>query len=211
MNGLTGRIAEQFLRAADASHATLLGIEEDGPVRHLEDARKFMGDHDDGRPEAFFSLEDEFVQIMGGDRIQAGGGLVEKEDVWIQGDGPGQAGAFAHPTAEFRRVVVLKSAQADNGQFEVKVRLDDGRVTKPTYQAVAVRKPLMAVSSVNDKGNVVIFDEKASFHLPCTNKKLDQSIAHFGPTSARQGQTAPEERNIPYEGVEVEGFTRQGR
>ena len=42
---------------------------------------------------------------------------------------------------------------ANTGQFEAKVRLDDGRVTKSTYQAVAVRKPLMSVSSVNDKGS----------------------------------------------------------
>ena len=30
----------------------------------------------------------------------------------------------------------------------------------------------MAVSSVNDKGNVVLFDEKGSFILPGTNKDL---------------------------------------
>ena len=57
-------------------------------------------------------------------------------------------------------------------QFVAKVRLDDGRVTTSTYQAVAVRKPLMAVSSGNDKGNMVIFEEKGSFILPGTNKDL---------------------------------------
>ena len=61
---------------------------------------------------------------------------------------------------------------ANEGQFDVKVRLDDGRITKSTYQAVEVRKPLMAVSSVNDKGNLVLFDEKGSFIIPGTNKDL---------------------------------------
>ena len=61
---------------------------------------------------------------------------------------------------------------ANIGQFDVKVRLDDGRLTKSIYQAVEVRKPLMAVSSVNDRENLVVFDEKGSFILPGTNEDL---------------------------------------
>ena len=61
---------------------------------------------------------------------------------------------------------------ANNGQFDVRVRLEDGRTTKSTYQAVEVRKPLMAVSSVNDKGNLVLFDEQGSFIIAGTNKDL---------------------------------------
>ena len=51
-----------------------------------------------------------------------------------------------------------------------KARLDDGRVTKSMYQAVAVRKPLMAVASVNDKGSLVIFDEKDRSFFPAPTK-----------------------------------------
>ena len=51
---------------------------------------------------------------------------------------------------------------ANEGQFVAPMRLDDGRLTHSTYQAVRVHKPLMAISSVNDKGNV-IFDDKGSF------------------------------------------------
>ena len=58
---------------------------------------------------------------------------------------------------------------ANTGQFVAKVRLDDGRIT---YQAVAVCKPLMAASPVNDKGNLAIFDEKGSCILPGTHKNL---------------------------------------
>ena len=60
----------------------------------------------------------------------------------------------------------------NEGQFKLPMRLDDGRMTESTYQAARVRKPLMAVSSVNDKGNMVIFDEKGSFILPGQNKEL---------------------------------------
>ena len=68
---------------------------------------------------------------------------------------------------------------ANNGQFDVRVLLEDGRTTKSTYQAVEVRKPLMAVSSVNDKGNLVLFDEKGFFILPGTNNDLISRLRAF--------------------------------
>ena len=101
---------------------------------------------------------------------------------------------------------------AKTGQFVAKVRLDDGRVTKSTYQAVAVRKPLMAVSSVNDKGNLVIFDEKGSFILPGTNKDLISGLRVLV-------QQAPDKVKLHRKNglfhMKVwklkPGFTRQGR
>ena len=56
------------------------------------------------------------------------------------------------------------------------MRLEDGRVTNSTYQAAAVRNPLMAVSSVNDKGNLVLFDNQGSFIIPGGNKALVAQI-----------------------------------
>ena len=64
------------------------------------------------------------------------------------------------------------SGKGIEGQFVAPMRLDDGRVTQSTYQAARVRKPLMAVSSVDDKGNLVIFDEKGPFIILCGNKEL---------------------------------------
>ena len=60
----------------------------------------------------------------------------------------------------------------NEGQFVAPMRRDDGRVTQSTYQAARVRKPLMAVSSVNDKGKLVIFDEEGSFIILGGNKEL---------------------------------------
>ena len=60
----------------------------------------------------------------------------------------------------------------NEGQFVAPLRLDDGRLTHTTYQAARVRKPLMAVSSVNDKGNLVVFDDQGSFIIPGSNKQL---------------------------------------
>ena len=56
------------------------------------------------------------------------------------------------------------------------MKLDDGRITESTYQAAKVRKPLMAVSSVNDKGNLVLFDDQNSFIIPGGNKDLVKQI-----------------------------------
>ena len=64
----------------------------------------------------------------------------------------------------------------NEGQFTVPLTLDDGRVTRSTYQAAKVRKPLMAISSVNDKGNIVVFDKKGSFVIPGGNKDLVEKI-----------------------------------
>ena len=64
----------------------------------------------------------------------------------------------------------------NQGQFVAPLRLDDGRLTQSIYQAVPVRKPLMAVSAVNDKGNLVVFDGKGSYIVPGSNKGLISQI-----------------------------------
>ena len=52
------------------------------------------------------------------------------------------------------------------GQLCVSLMTLGGIVGRTTWQAAEVRKPLMAVSSINDKDNLVIFDLKGSGILP---------------------------------------------
>ena len=54
----------------------------------------------------------------------------------------------------------------NEGQLSTSMLLEGGREGKFTFQAAPVRKPLLAVSSVNDKGNIVIFDGDQSFIIP---------------------------------------------
>ena len=54
----------------------------------------------------------------------------------------------------------------NEGQFSTSLLLEDSREGKFTFQAAPVRKPLLAVTSVNDKGNLVIFDGIQSFVIP---------------------------------------------
>ena len=52
------------------------------------------------------------------------------------------------------------------GQLCVSLMTLGGLVGRTTWQAADVRKPLMAVSAINDKGNLVIFDSQGSGILP---------------------------------------------
>ena len=100
----------------------------------------------------------------------------------------------------------------NEGQFVAPMRLDDGRITQSTYQAAQVRKPLMAVSSVNDKGNLLVFDEKGSFILPGINKglisqlrALIQKVPDKVPLHSKNGVFHMKAWKLK------PGFTRQGR
>jgi len=52
------------------------------------------------------------------------------------------------------------------GQLRTNVLMESGATGQLTFQGAPVRKPLLAVSSVNDKGNMVVFDSSGSFILP---------------------------------------------
>ena len=54
----------------------------------------------------------------------------------------------------------------NQGQLSISMILEGGREGRFTFQAAPVRKPLLAVSSVNDKGNMVIFDGESSYIIP---------------------------------------------
>ena len=58
------------------------------------------------------------------------------------------------------------------GELTVKVRTErhggGGISSRKTFLGAQVRKPLLAVSGVIDKGNIVVFDGSASFILPNT-------------------------------------------
>ena len=77
-----------------------------------------MGDDDDGGAEVLPQLEDQLIEMAGGERIEAGGRLVDDQDVRVKRHRPGQAGPFAHAAAQFGRVEVLEAGQADQGQLE---------------------------------------------------------------------------------------------
>ena len=100
----------------------------------------------------------------------------------------------------------------NEGQFVASMRLDDGRVTHSTYQAARVRKPLLVVSSVNDKGNLLIFDEKEPFFIPGGNKEL---VGQLRTLVQRVPDKVKVHRKNGFFHMKAwklkSGFTRQGR
>ena len=52
--------------------------------------------------------------------------------------------------------------------------IEGEREGKFTFQAAPVHKPFLAVSSVNDKGNLVLFDGEASFIIPGKGPQVSQ-------------------------------------
>src|SRR5438034_2931498 len=77
-----------------------------------------MGHDHHRRAEAIAQLEDEVVQQLGADGVQARRRLVEEEDVGVERHGPGQAGALAHAAADLRGIELLEASQSDQRELQ---------------------------------------------------------------------------------------------
>ena len=100
----------------------------------------------------------------------------------------------------------------NEGQFEAPMKLEDGRITRSTYQAAKVRHPLMAVSSVNDKGNIVVFDDKGSFIIPGRNTELIRQLRSVIQKVPDKVKLHRKNGVFHMKAWKVKsGFTRQGR
>ena len=100
----------------------------------------------------------------------------------------------------------------NQGQLKADTILENGLAGKFTFQAADIRSPLLAVSSVNDKGNLVLFDPAGSFIIPAHNQEL---IAEMRKLVKRMtGKVDLHRKNGVYRMTawrQKSGFTRQGR
>jgi hypothetical protein len=69
---------------------------------------------------------------------------------------------------------------ANMGQLEPSFRLPNRVLGKIVFQGAAVRKPLLAVSDVNKKGNLVVFDGANSCIVPGGAPELTELRALLG-------------------------------
>ena len=65
-----------------------------------------MRDRDGGCAEAAHLFEDEVVDRIGGDRVEAGGGLIEEDQVRLGDDRAGERDALLHAAGNLSRVEV---------------------------------------------------------------------------------------------------------
>ena len=105
-----------------------LGIQENAVIGDREQAGQFMADDDDGGAETVPQLKDQIVEPAGGDRVEAGGRLVEEQNVGVEGQRPRQAGPLAHAAAEFGRKLVERVLHPDEAEFQPHQAADRGVV-----------------------------------------------------------------------------------
>ena len=119
-----------------------------------------------------------------------------------------------------RRGQIYKGPGSDTirneGEFDALAMVETGAKAKVTFQSARVRKPLVAVSSLVDKGNLAVFDGE-SYILPGSApevaeiRKLISQISGKIPMHRDKGVYKMKNWKVPREQSPSQGFTRQGR
>ena len=86
-------VLQQLLQGPDAK---LLVDQHGDAIADRKQAVEIVGDHEYGEAQAAPQIPDQDIEFTGRYRIEPGGGLVEKDDFWIEREGARQAGALAH-------------------------------------------------------------------------------------------------------------------
>ncbi|MNO91653.1 hypothetical protein D3C76_832050 [compost metagenome] len=77
-----------------------------------------MGHQENAQAQGITQGQDQLIEGGGTNRIEAGGGFVEKQDVRVQRQGPRQCCALDHAAGQGRGVLVRRrQRQAGQGQF----------------------------------------------------------------------------------------------
>src|SRR5262245_41701236 len=88
------RVRQKLARwtaGADGAHG---GVEKDRFIADAEDARQLVRHDHEGAAQAVAQLADELVEPARRDRVEAGGWLVEKQDLRVERQGARQPGAL---------------------------------------------------------------------------------------------------------------------
>ncbi len=102
-----------------AGHHLVVG-DDRHPVAQGVEAVEVVGDHEHRQVKAFRESLDQGVELLGPDRVEPGGRLVEEQQFGIQGQRPGEGDALAHAAGKLRRAQVAgEVGQARHGQLEI--------------------------------------------------------------------------------------------
>ena len=102
-------------------------LQHDARIGDQEDAGELVGDHHDRNPEIAAEQGDQLIQFDGRDRVEAGGGLVEEEEVGLQHQGARDAGPLLHAARDLGGQVFRERAEA----HEIQLGLDEIRTMGP--------------------------------------------------------------------------------
>src|SRR4029453_14113205 len=96
--------------AAPPHHAV---VEHRDAIRDLEDLRDLVTHHDRGEAELAVQLHDQVMDGVDQDRVQAGGRLVEEDDLGLGDQRPRDRHPLAHPARDLRRILGPHACEAD--------------------------------------------------------------------------------------------------
>src|SRR5699024_4426931 len=109
---LTG---EQHL--ARAEHHQVLAVEHAQVVRDGPGEVDVVRDDEDGGVDLGVDVDERLGEVGGADRVETRVRLVDQDDLRVQHEGPGQAGALAHTTGDLAGQLALCTRQA--GQLQL--------------------------------------------------------------------------------------------
>ena len=130
-------------------------------------------------------------------------------------------GSTVRPSAASQRGLKYAGAGsetiANEGEMDCRLMTSGGIITDTTWQAAAVRRPLLAVSACTDKQNLVVFDNALSCILSGGSpevkeiRKLLQKATMKIPLEREGGIFTMRTWKVPPRSAPATGFPRQGR
>ena len=107
------RLVAQLARVATRHDAFRGLVQDDAVVGHEKDARQLVRHDDDGDADVAAERDDELVELDRRDRVEAGGRLVEEQEIGLEHQGAGDAGALLHAARDFARQVLGERTEPD--------------------------------------------------------------------------------------------------
>ena len=95
-HGIVALIA-QLLRFARRNDRLGIFIDHNRTVGHSENARQLVGNKHEGNLQVVRQIQDQLVDLGRSNRVQTGRRLIEKQNLRVHGQGPGNGGTFAIP------------------------------------------------------------------------------------------------------------------
>ena len=115
------RFVAKFARVAPCHDAFRGLVQNDAVVSHEKNARQLVGHDDDRDAQVAAEREDELVELDRRDRVEPGGRLVEEQEIGLEHQGAGNAGALFHAARDFARQMLGKRTKPD----EIELGLDE--------------------------------------------------------------------------------------
>src|ERR1043166_8965982 len=96
MNFWDAALVTKLARISLGQDALGFSVEDDAPLDDLEDALELVGHDHHRQTEPLAQGEHQLVELHRAHRVEAGRGLVEEEQRWLEGHGSSNGGTLLH-------------------------------------------------------------------------------------------------------------------